>query len=633
MASRNDLPPIVDVVLELGIKRMRTAVGESRQEAYLPRVILWVDQKSGVIVKFSMVEPHPDYTRPVLESLDEVIGTVRGLPREVRLRDVALATRLQPLLAKVGISVVVREDLPVLDEAFAAMLDMGPLAGKVEPGLLDVPGMTLDHVHAFADGAKLFFEARPWRHLLDEDLIHVHSPAGPKGTQFTTVLGAGGEVFGLGFVATRAAHDEMQAGGGLPRGGLWSLQFGDLDSQPYEDGEVWVEKGLPVAGPRGFPSFLKYSRSKRPGYPTPAELVWAEGLLRAMAATTEDELDSGKWEKTVQTHDGPATYQLSLPILLEQMAGKKPQMGSKENFAARSQMEEMMRGLAQRMADGTLEPDADGHIEFSGDPPKFEPTNDAERAQALVYEARQATGRRSLQLARQALAIDPDCTDALVLLAERKSDPAEKIPLLRRAVEAGEKALGKEYFEENAGEFWGAVETRPYMRSRQQLANALFDTGEIEEAATHLRELLRLNPGDNQGNRYLLAQALLHTNNLDELDHLLNTAYPDEDMAEWAFTRALLEFRRGGDSPAARKRLADAAAVNPYVVPLLTGRMGMPPILPPHYSRGSEEEAVLAVNEIAEMWDRTPNALEWIEEVVPKPQRQKRKKGPGKRRK
>jgi tetratricopeptide (TPR) repeat protein len=254
----------------------------------------------------------------------------------------------------------------------------------------------------------------------------------------------------------------------------------------------------------------------------------------------------------------------------------------------------------------------------------------------LAYEARESRGRRELQLARQALAVDPNCVDALLILAERHRDPEVQIPLLRRAVEAGEKTLGPEFFKENAGHFWGILETRPYMRALQQLAQALFDANQTEDSAGHLRELLRLNPGDNQGNRYLLAQALLKTNQLDELDHLLNRAYAEEDMAEWAFTRTLLEFRRRGDSPEARKRLADAAQSNPHVVPLLTGRRMMPPVLPPHYAPGSEDEAVLAVNEIVDSWVDTPDALEWLKKAAPKrvakPRAPKGKKGPRKRR-
>jgi len=38
--------------------------------------------------------------------------------------------------------------------------------------------------------------------------------------------------------------------------------------------------------------------------PEPADLVFFEALLRAIARATEDELDAGRWRATVPTHDG-----------------------------------------------------------------------------------------------------------------------------------------------------------------------------------------------------------------------------------------------------------------------------------------------------------------------------------------
>jgi tetratricopeptide (TPR) repeat protein len=76
----------------------------------------------------------------------------------------------------------------------------------------------------------------------------------------------------------------------------------------------------------------------------------------------------------------------------------------------------------------------------------------------------------------------------------------------------GELALGPEGFKEYDGHFWGFLETRPYMRARHGLALALLKLGEEEEAMKHFRAMLKLNPGDNQGIRYLLLGCLLKRN-------------------------------------------------------------------------------------------------------------------------
>lgn len=103
-------------------------------------------------------------------------------------------------------------------------------------------------------------------------------------------------------------------------------------------------------------------------------------------------------------------------------------------------------------------------------PPRL-PATALERAQDLMYQAWEATGPMRVKLARQALEISPDCADAYVLLAEETArTPEEALDLYTKGVAAGERALGKKYFEENAGHFWGLLETRPYMRARLGLA-------------------------------------------------------------------------------------------------------------------------------------------------------------------
>src|SRR5712691_4544408 len=146
-----------------------------------------------------------------------------------------------------------------------------------------------------------------------------------------------------------------------------------------------------------------------------------------------------------------------------------------------------------------------------------------DRAQELIYDAWDAgTTKRRVALARQALEISPHCADAYVILAGhavRGSDA--ELELWRQGLAAGEAALGKSGFEDYAGHFWGFLETRPYMRTRLGLAMALWRRGAREEAADHLRDMLRLNPNDNQGIRYLLASYLVEFGRDAELAALL----------------------------------------------------------------------------------------------------------------
>jgi tetratricopeptide (TPR) repeat protein len=160
------------------------------------------------------------------------------------------------------------------------------------------------------------------------------------------------------------------------------------------------------------------------------------------------------------------------------------------------------------------------------------PSTPLERAQELIYDAFETDDpERRVELAEEALEISEDCTDAYVILAEETAeDAAEARELYEAGVQAGERALGEETFTEGAGNFWSILETRPYMRAREGLASALWVLGEREQALAHYRDMLELNPGDNQGVRYELAACLLEEGLDQELGELLGQ-YDEEITA------------------------------------------------------------------------------------------------------
>src|SRR6185437_15762113 len=107
-------PPVVDVTAELGVVRMRSMVGDSPEEAYRPRMCLWVDQRSGKILSFELFKPSENYSPQILESFSKLSNRIGGVPRQVQLRDPGLATELRVTLDPMGIETVVRESLPKL---------------------------------------------------------------------------------------------------------------------------------------------------------------------------------------------------------------------------------------------------------------------------------------------------------------------------------------------------------------------------------------------------------------------------------------------------------------------------------------------------------------------------------------
>ncbi len=247
----------------------------------------------------------------------------------------------------------------------------------------------------------------------------------------------------------------------------------------------------------------------------------------------------------------------------------------------------------------------------TGGIPEDVPQTPLDQAQELIYQALEATGKRRVTLARKALTLSPDCADAYVLLAEATRDPLEAKAHYEQGVEAGERALGPRPFKEDIGHFWGIMETRPYMRARQGLAEVLWVLGKRQDAIGHATDLLRLNPGDNQGIRYLLVNWLLSAGEDDALERLL-TAYPDEGSAVWAYTKALWTFRRKGAGAGATRALKAALRTNPHVPFYLFGLRELPEELPGYIGMGDESEAVSYVAEAITNWIDSAGALDWF---------------------
>lgn len=238
------------------------------------------------------------------------------------------------------------------------------------------------------------------------------------------------------------------------------------------------------------------------------------------------------------------------------------------------------------------------------------------RAQELVYDAWEAdTDRERVRLAKRALAISKRCADAHVLLAESS---AKGIVDMRRhydrSVAAGEAAIGRRQFKEAAGHFWGVFETRPYMRARAGVGECLWELGEREAAIDHYRDMLRLNPNDNQGLRWILADWLLAVEDHDAVEKLL-ADYEEDAFADWPYTRILVSLRLG-DEAEARDAVRKAWKANPHVPDLLLGITFLPADPADTYVLGSPEEAELYVARAAENWRATRGALEWLDKAV-----------------
>lgn len=222
-------------------------------------------------------------------------------------------------------------------------------------------------------------------------------------------------------------------------------------------------------------------------------------------------------------------------------------------------------------------------------------------AQDMIQDAFNKQGKEQKHLIKKALDIYPNSPDAYLLLAEDAGTPKERRKLLQQAITAGEEDLGKKFIKDNKGYFWGLVETRPFMRAKAAYAISLEQAGFYEEAIKHYKEMLELNPNDNQGIRDLLLPLYIEVGDLKQAKKLIQT-YEDDIMATFTFNKALVCYLTDGMTEQAIRLLKEAGEKNPYVMDYLLGSKKVPNETFDYIGIGDETEAISYVQGNIHLW-------------------------------
>jgi len=618
-----------------GFIRLPAWITEGRDRPSRAMTTMWGSLQTDTVGTGKGVYPRDKTTfaMAVGALVDFASGPCAGYrPGRLEVNDPALAEHLSGLLAEADIRVEHRQRLLMVERHVQDMTRSIFKGTPVPPGYLEGKGVTPERVRAFAGAAESFYEAAPWQHLSNDDLVEIESPRADAAFRFAVVLGAGGEEYGLGFYRSQDQYWnsrdlEDPIGALLAGGGVWSLTFDDVTSIPFPDADLWEDNDLPVAGDDAYPVAMRFEAPMRFRRPNADVLGFLEGLMSALTVSTQDEMDSGRWGKHVTTSNGPAEYVLSLPLLLNPPDHKQLfDHGLSDRRAMEAMHAQMDRFLADKDFDDIKELNQAIEKEFAGkplDPTKHKPRTPLEEAQDLCFQAFDSIGRRRVALARKAIEVCPDCADAHVILAEGATTPEKAGEFYAAGVEAGKRALGEPFFRENAGQFWSVTSTRPFMRALSGLAEAQATIGQADKAIDNYQELLRLNPVDNQGVRYLLLPLLLTHQRHEEAEKLL-ADFKKDIMATWLYGRALLTFATEGDTPTARRQLTKAIATNGLVPPYLLGDAEIDHA-PEAYSIGSDEEAIACAIESGSAWQAVPGALDWLRAQAAKPARKRRK--------
>lgn len=164
----------------------------------------------------------------------------------------------------------------------------------------------------------------------------------------------------------------------------------------------------------------------------------------------------------------------------------------------------------------------------------------------------------------KSIEIDPTYADGynhLGNIAWRKGDWKQAESLYRKALECAEPEV-KDIPE---GGFWGILETRPYMRALHGLGLTAWKQGRLEEAIKIFQQMLKLNPNDNQGARYLLGPVYHQMGNLEAATQWYEQ---NGDDPQNLYNCGLALIQQGKLEKAARI-LIFAIFSNPYVAPML----------------------------------------------------------------
>ncbi len=416
-------------------------------------------------------------------------------PARIECNDRKLADGLSDLLRDSGTTVTFTAKMPQWNAVMRDMVKHFGMVGRPAPSLRDV-GCSDEQIREFASAAAAFYRARLWDHLDDVDLIKIETPKPLRYLKYAVVLGAAAQSYGLGFYNKAEDHYDLMSQQVDPLGlNLFSLSFDPPGDMQNMDIELWNELDLPLETGEAFPSMVLYSK-KEPRRPTPKELDFATVVLRALADTSEEEIDSGRWTKSVELLGKKKKCVLSIPNLLEPpdraewiRRGKTPEMrGNERHFKLVQEfIESNGNGMDLDELNAVLE------AKFSGPMDEFEYPMDtpADRAESLCQQAIDAFGRRRIQLARQALAEDPTHIEANILLAESTRSTDRRLELFRDAMETAKKKLGS-MMAEQVGHFWGITDTRPFMRACHGLA-AFRRRGRSASSKKAMRSAFRAN--------------------------------------------------------------------------------------------------------------------------------------------
>jgi len=238
------------------------------------------------------------------------------------------------------------------------------------------------------------------------------------------------------------------------------------------------------------------------------------------------------------------------------------------------------------------------------------------RSNELLDEAYNADSEEEkIEYAKQALKIYPDNIDAACFIANFEKNPVVKLSKFETIIEKASGKLKREgYFnKDKIGEFWGLIETRPYMRARNRKVLLLIELGRYTCAIKECEELLKLCESDNLGIRYHLIGLYCLLEKFNECKNL-REQFNEESSTQLKFPMAIMYYKLG-DYKKAKEILKQINEENPHIFELLKDNVYLTKNLEDvhYYSPGSIEEAILVTKGLSYLLGSIPSFYTFLE--------------------
>lgn len=245
-----------------------------------------------------------------------------------------------------------------------------------------------------------------------------------------------------------------------------------------------------------------------------------------------------------------------------------------------------------------------------------------EKSDDLLFEAYdEPIKSKAIKLAKQALEINPENTDASNFITKFETNTIKKLKKYKETLDNEYEKLQKEdiFNEENVGIFWGLIETRPYMRTKHCYMLTLMELGRYTEAIEQGKEMLKLCENDNLGIRYLIVGIYTLLERFDECEKIYKKY--SEDSVFMQFPISIMYYKMG-EYKKAKKILKEIKKNNQYILECLMQRIKFSKSKinsfeeRETYSFGTEEEAYFVIKDYKYLIITVPTFIEFVEREI-----------------